>query len=86
MQIDNQDIKLKLKPSKDSDWEYQDEWRLIGDANTKLKPFKIKAIYLGFDVDENNEKMILDYAARKGFNVYKMNKPINTKKITYIKL
>lgn len=72
--------------TKDSDWEYQDEWRLIGDANTKLKPFKIKAIYLGFDVDENNEKMILDYAARKGFNVYKMNKPINTKKITYIKL
>lgn len=36
--------------TKDTDWEYQDEWRLIGDAKTKVAPFKIKNIRLGYDV------------------------------------
>lgn len=38
--------------TKDSDWEYQYEWRLVGDAKSKAKLFKIKNIYLGLDVSK----------------------------------
>lgn len=76
----------ELTCTKDSDWEYQDEWRLVGDANSKVKPFKIKNIYLGFDVFKENEDKILEYASAFGFGVYKMDKPSGTKQIKYLKL
>lgn len=76
----------ELTCTKDSDWEYQDEWRLVGEAKSKAKPLKIKNIYLGFDVSRENEDKILDYASKFNFGVYKMNKPFGTKEITYKKL
>lgn len=76
----------ELTCTKDSDWGYQDEWRLIGDANSKAKPFKIKNIYLGFDVSKENENKIIEYASPFGFGVYKMDKPSGTKQIKYLKL
>lgn len=74
----------KLTCTKDSDWEYQDEWRLVGDANSKVKPLKIKNIYLGFDVSKENEDRILEYASKHSFGVYKMDRPSGTKEITYV--
>ncbi len=76
----------ELTCTKDSDWEYQDEWRLVGDANSKAKQFKIKNIYLGFDVSKENENKILEYASSFGFGVYKMDKPSGTKLIKYLRL
>lgn len=76
----------ELTCSKDSDWEYQDEWRLVGDAKSKAKPFKIKNIYLGFDVSKDNEDKILDYASKFDFGVFKMDKPSGTKEIIYTKI
>lgn len=76
----------ELTCTKDSDWEYQDEWRLVGNANSKAKPFKIKNIYLGFDVSKENADKILEYALRYNFGVYKMDKPSGTKQIKYSKL
>lgn len=76
----------ELTCTKDSDWEYQDEWRLVGDANSKAKPFKIKNIYLGFDVSKENVDKILEYASRYNFGAYKMDKPSGTKQIKYSKL
>lgn len=76
----------ELLCTKDTDWEYQDEWRLIGDAKTKVVPFKIKNIYLGYDVSKENEESMLSYAKVKGFGVYKMDKPKGNNKIEYIKL
>lgn len=72
--------------TKDSDWEYQDEWRIVGNANAKIKPMKIKSIYLGFDVSEENEKIIKELAMNKSFDIFKMNKPTGTKEITYTKI
>lgn len=72
--------------TKDSDWEYQDEWRIVGNANAKIKPMKIKSIYLGFDVSEENEKTIKELAMNKAFNIFKMNKPTGTKEITYTRI
>ena len=76
----------QLTCTKDSDWEYQDEWRIVGDANTRVKPLKIKGIYLGFDVSDKNQNTIMELATKKDFSVYKMNKPTGAKEITYTKL
>ncbi len=73
----------ELTCTKDSDWEYQDEWRFVSDAGSKVKTFKIKSIYLGFDVSKENEQKIIDLAYKKNFKVYKMNEPKGFKTITY---
>lgn len=72
--------------TKDSDWSYQDEWRILGDANSKISSLKIKRIYLGFMVSKRNEQLILKCSSTKNFEVYKMNRPKNGTKITYTKL
>lgn len=76
----------QLLCTKDSDWSSQDEWRLIGKANKKCRPMKIKSIYLGFDVSEQNQNKVLEYAKKKHFIVYKMNKPNGSKNISYNKI
>lgn len=76
----------ELLCSKDKDWEYQDEWRIIGAAGLKARGLIIKNIYLGFDVSPENESKIVECAKRKGFGVYKMEKPQNGHKITYLKV
>ena len=77
---------FQLLCTKDPDWEYQDEWRIIGNVNSKVNSLKIKSIYLGFNVDESNEKKMLELADKKGFSVFKMNKPTGIKQITYSKI
>ena len=72
--------------TKDKDWEYQDEWRIIGNASGKVIDMKIKNIYLGFDVEAQNEDKILELSKVKDFGVYKMNVPKNGRAISYIKL
>ena len=76
----------ELLCSKDKDWEYQDEWRIIGAAGLKARGLIIKNIYLGFDVSPENERKIVECAKRKGFGVYKMEKPQDAHKITYLKV
>ena len=76
----------RLICTKDPDWEHQDEWRIIGNANSKVSSLKIKSVYLGFNVDESNEKKMLELADKKGFSVFKMNKPTGIKQITYSKI
>ncbi len=76
----------ELLCSKDKDWEYQDEWRIIGAAGLEAKGLIIKNIYLGFDVSPENERKVVECAERKGFGVYKMEKPRGTHKISYSKV
>ena len=76
----------ELLCNKDSDWEYQDEWRLLGNARSKGYPFSVKNIYLGFKVKKEDENMILELANKKGFGVYKMKRPESNHEILYDKL
>lgn len=41
---------LRMFLTKDEKWQYQKEWRIIGDAGQKLEAPTIKAIYLGDNV------------------------------------
>lgn len=62
---------LRLFTTKNAIWDYQKEWRLLGDANTKLKAPKIKTIYLGKNVSKENEEKINELAERNGYEVRK---------------
>lgn len=86
--IENLDLSfcVSFLGTKSSDWKFQDEWRIIDESEGRIKPIKIKNIYLGFDVTHENENIILNLSSKKGFGVYKMDKPFNTKKVTYTKL
>lgn len=68
---------------KDADWAFQDEWRLIGNAQDHCNRLKLKAIYLGFKVEEDNLKMVKEIAKKNGFKVFLMDAPKGSKKITY---
>ena len=72
--------------TKDTDWRYQDEWRLIGGANDCCTKLKIKSVYVGFKVNRNNLQLIKRIAKVKRFNVFLMNAPNGKKKITYSKI
>lgn len=50
----------RLFLTKNTIWQYQKEWRIIGDANEKIKAPKIKTIFVGENAaSENIEKMRL---------------------------
>lgn len=72
--------------TKDIDWQYQKEWRIIGSAGGHFTDISIKAIYLGFDVSEANEKKMISYSKRYKFDLYKMQAPDGKKKIRFNKM
>lgn len=72
--------------TKDTDWSFQDEWRLIGNARDHCKKLKVKAVYLGYKVERKNLEMIKKTANSKGFKVFVMDGPKGKKKITYSEL
>ena len=47
---------LRMFLTKDLRWQYQKEWRLIGDAGQKIQAPSIKAVYLGKNVQAVNAK------------------------------
>ena len=56
---------IRLVLTKYKCWENQDEWRLIGDANTKISAPKIKCIYLGKNISDINRSNMIDFCQRK---------------------
>mgnify|MGYP005789018869 FL=1 len=52
---------LRMFLTKDTKWEYQKEWRLIGDAKSKLSAPSVHSIYLGKNMSEQNKRQISDY-------------------------
>lgn len=77
---------MELFCTKDSDWSYQSEWRIISSGEGQFKFLKIKAIYLGFKVSKTNERKIKKLAKAKGFELYKMNPPTGKKTIRYSRI
>lgn len=56
---------IRLVLTKYKFWENQDEWRLIGDANTKISAPKIKCIYLGNNISEINRNKVIVFCQKK---------------------
>ena len=60
---------LRLFLTKNTEWEYQKEWRLIGEANKKVVAPKIINIYLGKNVKEEHRKNMMVYCKKRGINL-----------------
>lgn len=76
---------MELFCTKDADWSYQREWRMLGKPSAHVY-MPIKAVYLGFRAAERNKVRMIRLAKKKGFAVYSMNQPDGTKRIKYNKL
>ena len=60
--------------TKDSDWSYENEWRILIDAEdqAEVKMPHISCIYLGAAIEEENRNTILEIARRKQIPVKQM--------------
>ena len=63
---------LRLFITKYKEWEYQDEWRLLGDANTRFPAPKIKRIILGTQVSKENKEAIYRYCKENNIPLEEM--------------
>ena len=57
---------LRLFLTKNTEWEYQNEWRLIGEPDKKIIAPNINKIYLGKNVSEENKEKISIFCKEKG--------------------
>ena len=65
---------IDLLRTKDRErWSYQNEWRIIGKANTKLPAPRIRTIYVGKDVSEENIKKLMEFAANHDISIMRQN-------------
>lgn len=55
---------LRLFLTKNTEWNYQNEWRLIGDANYKMRAPKITKIIVGSKMAEENYNRINDFCCK----------------------
>ena len=53
-------------------WQYQNEWRLLGDANAKIEAPQISAIYVGHNVSRENELKTENFAKKNKVRFYRM--------------
>lgn len=64
---------LRLFLTKDTIWSYQNEWRLIGEANGIVKSApKVKAIYLGKNVSNENRLKMEEYCKNNNINLVQL--------------
>ena len=59
----------RLFLTKDTEWAYQKEWRLIGDANQRLPSPSVNVIYLGENASEQNKKQMIEYCKMHNIKV-----------------
>lgn len=60
---------IRLFLTKYTKWAYQNEWRLIGKANDKMKAPKISCVYLGKNASEEDRKTLINYAKKNGIKI-----------------
>ena len=63
---------IRLFLTKYTKWAYQNEWRLIGKANDKMKAPNINRIYLGKNTSDENKKAMTDFANRHQISIIQL--------------
>ncbi len=76
----------ELLCTKDVDWAFQDEWRLLGKPNEKNYLLKIKAVYLGYKTSKFKVEKIKKIAKANKYDVFLMDRPSGKSKIIYTKI
>lgn len=60
---------IRLFVTKDKKWEYQKEWRIIGEANEKITAPKITRVICGNNVSKENLELIKNYCLKSGIKL-----------------
>ena len=60
---------MQMFLTKNTIWDYQKEWRLLGDANQKIKAPKINAIYIGKNASKENKEKLLTFCKERNIDV-----------------
>ncbi len=71
---------IRLFLTKNTVWEYQREWRLIGVAGDKVKAPSIKAIYLGKNVSEESEEKMREWCIKHSIKLISKRGLLNGEK------
>lgn len=69
--------------TKDTEWSFEHEWRIIGNVSIKSAAPLIRAIYLGNKVSKCDERKIIKLAKKCRFLVYKQKFSESVNKINY---
>lgn len=67
---------LRLFITKYKQWEYQNEWRIVGGANTRTPAPRIKRIILGSNASSENKESICKYCDENHILLEEMKKQI----------
>lgn len=59
---------IRMFLTKETKWDYQKEWRILGDGNTRIEAPTIKTIYLGKNISDNNRQIMLKYCKERGID------------------
>lgn len=60
---------IRLFLTKNTKWEKQKEWRLIGEAGSKPKAPRIKRIYLGKQIADENKERLREFCAKYSIEI-----------------
>lgn len=60
---------IRLFLTKNTEWQHQKEWRLIGEANGKPRAPKIKRIYIGKQAQKENREKLKEYCERHSIEI-----------------
>lgn len=55
---------LRLFTTKNKKWEYQNEWRLIGDSDMRIESPKIKTIIIGTNATKENRNKMIEFCLK----------------------
>lgn len=69
--------------TKDEEWSFQNEWRIVGISKRKSISPAIKAIYLGKNVSKKNENKLIKLASKNKFVLYKQEFGVTSKEMVY---
>ncbi|CCY07672.1 putative uncharacterized protein [Coprobacillus sp. CAG:698] len=67
---------LRIYLTKKCEWEYQSEWRLIGDSNSKIDAPKINRIIVGNNINNENLEKLTRFCNKSGIKLVERNKLI----------
>ena len=77
---------FKVISTKNEEWAFQKEWRIIGPSGTKVKTPPIKAVYLGQSVSQENREIIMQLSRELGFEVWQQDNDFEKMKVIYRKV
>ncbi len=85
-QIDRGLDYIYLFLTKFSEWSFQKEWRIIGEANFKFPAPKIAAIYVGKKCSDENIQRIVNWSKEYEFEIYRQKDNIENLALEFEKV